>query len=69
MDTPLYLLSGRVLRDIMRYLSYGWKTELIVSIIRRRYHSHLTGHCIDAIREGTPCPAKCREHCWLRLDT
>jgi|GEM_PF-3793173 len=68
MDSPFFLLSGRVLRDVHRYLSYGWSDELIVSLIRRRHGSRITGRCVAAIRSGGLCPKKCRENCWLRLD-
>lgn len=68
-DSPCFLLSGRVLRDVIRCLSYGWNDALIVSLIRRRHGSRITGRCVEAIRKDSPCPPKCREHCRLRLDT
>ena len=69
MDSPCFLLSTAVVRDVMRLISYGWQNDLIVGIIRRRYQTRITSRCIDAIRTDSPCPPKCRANCWLRLDT
>ena len=66
MSTPRACLPVYVQFDIERYLSYGWKPALITEMIYRRHGYRLVHSCVKSLRDGTDCPHKCREHCWIR---
>lgn len=63
---PRDMLPVYIQFDIERYLSYGWKLPLITELIYRRHGYRLTAACVRALREGTDCPGKCSEHCWIK---
>lgn len=66
MSTPRAHLPVYVQFDIERYLSYGWKSALISEMIYRRHGYRLVRGCVKALRDGTDCPRKCSENCWIR---
>ncbi|MDO4974110.1 MAG: hypothetical protein Q4E38_07870 [Eubacteriales bacterium] len=66
MSTPRDHLPVYVQFDIERYLSYGWKPSLILSMIYRRHAYRIVHNCVEALQNGTSCPGKCEDHCWIK---
>ena len=66
MSSPRERLPVYVQFDIERYLSYGWNPSLIKDMIYRRHAYRIVKNCVDALRDGTPCPRKCETHCWIK---
>ena len=69
MSSPRERLPLPVQWDVQRYLSYGWKDALILSLVARRHGWHLSHACLRALRRGEDCPRKCPEACWLRQES
>jgi len=59
-------LDPRVISTVKRYISYGWKNDIIISLVRFRFDAPLISACVDNIRDAKPCSARCLEHCRLR---
>ncbi len=66
MSTPREFLPVYVQFDIERYLSYNWKPSLITEMIYRRHGYRIVHNCVTALRDGTGCPGRCEEHCWIK---
>ena len=66
MSTPREFLPVYVQFDIERYLSYSWKPSLITEIIYRQHGYRIVHNCVNALRDGTDCPRRCKEHCWIK---
>ncbi len=66
MASPHEFLPVYVQFDIERYLSYRWGTSLITEMIYRRHAYRIVRSCVLAMRDDTPCPQKCLEHCWIK---
>lgn len=52
-----------VLQTILRYLSYGWGSAMIQSLIRYRFDVRLGLQCLNTIRRGERCTPHCQENC------
>lgn len=65
--TPLDMLPPVVMQSLRRYLSYHWGTSLILDLIKRRHGVKLSHRCVENLRRGTPCTARCQEHCVLKV--
>lgn len=59
-------MDPRLIGTIRRYLRYGWRTSLIVSLIRFQFDAPVQPRCVENLRRGRPCSAACREHCRVR---
>lgn len=64
--TPLQTLPPVVTQSLRRYLSYHWGTSLILDLIKRRHGVKLSHRCVENLREGKACTARCIEHCVLK---
>lgn len=64
--TPLELLHPVVTQSIRRYLGYRWGTSLILDLVKRRHGVKLSHKCVEDLRDGRRCTARCMEHCVLK---
>lgn len=65
--TPLQGLPPVITQSLRRYLGYGWGDALILALVKRRHGVKLSHVCVDNLREGKDCTARCREHCVLKV--
>ena len=66
LSSPLRTLPPAVTQSLRRYLSYHWGTSLILDLIKRRHGVKLSHTCVENLREGKDCTARCRERCVLK---
>ena len=49
--------------SIRRWLGYHWGSALIQDLTRARFGLRLSRRCLDTLRNGAECSARCRESC------
>lgn len=58
-------MDPRVAGTVLRYISYGWKNSIIVSLVRFRFNAPISSRCIDNLRAMRPCTSTCAQSCRL----
>ena len=64
--SPLRTLPPQIDQSLRRYLSYHWGTGLILDLVKRRHGVKLSHRCVENLRDGKDCTARCRENCILK---
>lgn len=58
-------MNYQVVETIKKGVSYHWKDSIIVNLVKRKYGVKVTSRCVRHFRNDVPCPAACREKCWM----
>lgn len=61
--SPEERMHPLVYQTLLRYFSYHWGNALIQSLIRYRFGIRLSVRCLDALRNGERCGARCMDNC------
>ena len=59
-------MDPRLQSAIRRYVSYGWKTSLILFLLHARYDAPVSPKCVENLRRDRDCPPSCWESCPIR---
>lgn len=59
-------MDPRLQSTVRRYLGYGWRTSLIVSLVRFQFDAPIRYICVETLRRDEACPKRCAESCPLK---
>ena len=59
-------MDPRLQSTVRRYLGYGWRTSLIVSLVRFQFDAPIRYICVETLRRDEACPTRCAENCPLK---